>query len=77
MGILAQAGNAALLHRFLHDILFGVDIIVRGLRGSTQALEEPSPAAEARPAAAQAKQPPLQLLLHVSNITVLLPASST
>ena len=74
---MARSGGAASLHRFLHDILFGVDIIVRGLRGSTQALEEPGSAAEAEPAAVQAEQPPpLQLLLHVSNITVLLPSSS-
>ena len=65
--------------RFLHDILFGVDIIVKGLRGSTEVLEEPQrPAAARAPAGQQAaKQLPLQLLLHVSNITVLLPASST
>lgn len=69
--------------RFMHDILFGVDVIVKGLRGSTEVLEDSPPdsgTSGPRKAAAvggaQAERQPLQCLLHVSNLTVLLPASS-
>ena len=69
--------------RFLHDIAFGMSIVARGLRTNTDLLDEDAaaqPAAEAAPSEAQKaggpKQQPLQLLLHVSNLSVLLPASS-
>ena len=70
-----------LLCRFLHDIAFGMSIVARGLRTNTDLLdgEEAPPQPQASPKA-QLKptdsQQPLQLLLHISNLSVLLPASS-
>lgn len=69
--------------RFLHDIAFGLSIVARGLRTNTDLLDSdmaPEPAAELPAVKGQGpggpKQPPMQLLLHVSNLSVLLPASS-
>lgn len=70
-----------LLCRFLHDIAFGMSIVARGLRTNTDLLDddEAQPQPQASPKA-QLKpsdsQQPLQLLLHISNLSVLLPASS-
>ncbi|BDA48870.1 hypothetical protein COCOBI_12-5530 [Coccomyxa sp. Obi] len=74
------------LFRFLHDILFGVQIITKGLKGSASLLEEPgsaqAPSAH-QPVQKPARQEeeeeqtlPLQLLIFVTNLSVLLPASS-
>ncbi len=69
--------------RFLHDIAFGMSIVARGLRTNTDLLDDDTaaqPAAE--PSSSKGKGPsgpkqqPMQLLLHVSNLSVLLPASS-
>ena len=69
--------------RLMHDFLFGVDVILKGLRGSTEVLEDSPPdsgtSGPRKAAAAGGAKPerqPLQCLLHVSNLTVLLPASS-
>ena len=79
----ANAQTYDLPCRFLHDIAFGMSIVARGLRTNTDLLDgdtAPKPAAEPSAAKGQGrggpKQPPLQLLLHVSNLSVLLPASS-
>ena len=71
-----------LLCRFLHDIAFGMSIVARGLRTNTDLLdgEEAQPQPQASPKAqlkpSDSGQQPLQLLLHISNLSVLLPASS-
>ena len=71
-----------LLRRFLHDIAFGMSIVARGLRTNTDLLdsEEAQPQPQASPKAqlkpSDSGQQPLQLLLHISNLSVLLPASS-
>ena len=71
-----------LLRRFLHDIAFGMSIVARGLRTNTDLLdgEEAQPQPQASPKAqlkpTDSGQQPLQLLLHISNLSVLLPASS-
>ena len=71
-----------LLCRFLHDIAFGMSIVARGLRTNTDLLdgEEAQPQPQASPKAqlkpSDTGQQPLQLLLHISNLSVLLPASS-
>ena len=69
--------------RFLHDIAFGMSIVARGLRTNTDLLDDDTaaqPAAEPSSSKGQSpsgpKPQPLQLLLHVSNLSVLLPASS-
>ena len=74
--------------RFLHDIAFGMSIVARGLRTNTDLLDEegtpeqatqPQQEAQAEGSGGHQQQPkpqPLQLLLHVSNLSVLLPASS-
>ena len=74
--------------RFLHDIAFGMSIVARGLRTNTDLLDEegmperatqPQQEAQAEGSGGRQQQPkpqPLQLLLHVSNLSVLLPASS-
>ena len=76
---------ALLSRRFLHDILFGVHIITKGLKGSAGLLEEPG-TARAPPTPQPVQKPaaptddeqllPLQLLIFVTNLSVLLPASS-
>ena len=70
------------IHRFLHDIAFGLSIVARGLRTNTDLLDEdgsaqpsPEPAPKKAEEASGSKQS-MQLLLHVSNLSVLLPASS-
>ena len=77
-----KAAGAGLLRRFLHDIAFGMSIVARGLRTNTDLLdgEEVQPQPQAAPKAqlkpSDSSQQPLQLLLHISNLSVLLPASS-
>jgi len=71
------------IHRFLHDIAFGLSIVARGLRTNTDLLDEdgsaqpaPEPAPKKEQEISGRRQQPMQLLLHVSNLSVLLPASS-
>lgn len=72
--------------RFLHDIAFGLSIVARGLRTNTDLLDEegasvepkqePQPEAHLQQQPFERQQQALQLLLHISNLSVLLPASS-
>jgi hypothetical protein len=72
--------------RFIHDILYGVNIVVKGLAHNAEMIEKAvsrqdeaqAPATQESAAAAPpAAAPQLQLLLHASNVSVLLPASSS
>lgn len=68
--------------RFMHDILYGVHIVTKGLARNADVLEiatglqEEAPAAATHEQSEPEKAQPLQLLLHVSNLSVVLPASS-
>ena len=77
--------------RFVHDVMHGVDIIMEALQpvfasGSdtdaaadaarNDALAAAAAAAESALADQQPSQPPLEVVVHVSQITVLLPTSS-
>ena len=78
------------LPRFVHDVMHGVDIIMQALQpvlapgGEMEAAVEAArddlatgPAAVAESAiAVQPMQAPLEVVIHVSQITVLLPTSS-
>ena len=65
--------------RFMYDIMHGVDIIIAAIQ---PALDAASPSAAANPAAAtpQEEQPlievPLRIAVYVTNLGIILPASS-
>ena len=65
--------------RFMYDIMHGVDIIIASIQ---PALDAASPSAAANPAAAtvQEEQPlidvPLRIAVYVTNLGIILPASS-
>ena len=77
--------------RFVHDVMHGVDIIMEALQpvfgpGSDtdaaadaardDALAAAAAAAESALVVQHPSQPPLEVVVHVSQITVLLPTSS-
>lgn len=71
-----------LLLRFVADVLHGVDIAIAALL--PQVATDRRAAAEAKPQPPQAQQegqakagPPLQVVLHMVNASILLPASSS
>lgn len=75
--------DSMVLCRFIHDILFGINIITKGLEGNSGLLEEPGTAKglpTTKPTAASKPETeevlPLQLLIFVTNLSVLLPSSS-
>ena len=78
MGFSSEAHMDCWWRRFLHDIAYGLTVVTGGLRKTTDVLDEDMlKQASQRRAAATAEAPvPLQLLLHVSNLSVVLPASS-